>query len=136
VTAITIPWADLEEVTFDLPMGEVRHLQEKTGAGPPVILYRLLNDQWKVDDYRETILQGLLGAKMPVDQARKLVKKWVDDRPAKESLLTAQAILMAFIMGAPTPKKPEAVEGQSEEPAMAAANSTSPQSTEQAQPSG
>lgn len=133
LTAIQMPWADLEEVTFDLPLGAVRHLQEKTGAGPPVILSRLQQDQWRVDDYRETILQGLIGGKQfTKDQAGALVRKFVDDQPAAESLMTAQAVLMAFILGAPKPKNPETVEAKSEEPMMAADNSTSPIFTEQA----
>jgi hypothetical protein len=134
LTAISFPWADQEEVTFDLPLGEVRKLQEKTGAGPPVILSRIVNDTWMVDDYRETILQGLLGAKMPAKEAAALVREWVDQRPAKESLIPAQAILLAFIMGAPE-KKPVAVETGSKDPAMAPENLTSSQSMEPALPS-
>lgn len=125
LTAITIPWAD-GEFTFDLRLKEVRALQEKTGLGPAVILMRIQSGEWKVDDYRETILQGLLGGGMSAPEASKLVRLWVDERPAQESLLPAQAILMAWIMGAPQPKKanPPKMENETE---MAPAASTSAQ---------
>lgn len=127
-TAITIPWADAE-YTFDLRLGEVRKLQEKTGLGPAVLLVNLQSGNWKVDDYRETILQGLLGGGMSAPDAAKLIKAWVDERPAKESLMPAQAILMAFIVGAPTGKKNGRKTRTTTEPAA----STSHPSTEPAQ---
>jgi hypothetical protein len=128
ITAIEIPWAD-GEFKFDLRLGEIRNLQEKTGIGPPVILQRLQNDQWKVDDYRETILQGLMGGGRTAKEASELVKKWVDNRPAVESILPAQSILLSWLVGVPE-KKPEAVETQTEAETAPAA-STSPQSTDQ-----
>jgi hypothetical protein len=127
LTAITFPWAD-GEYTFDLRLGEVRKIQEKTGLGPGVILERLQSGEWKVDDYREVILQGLLAGGMSAPEASKLVRLWVDDRPAKESLLPAQTILMAFIMGAPRSKKDQAPKKR--ETTMAPAASTSTPSTE------
>jgi hypothetical protein len=133
LTAITLPWAD-GEFTFDLRLGEIRKLQDKTGVGPAVILNRIQTDQWKVDDYRETILQGLLGGGMEAGQARTLIKDWVDERPAKESLLPAQMILMAWLVGAPQGKK-TAPETDSET-TMALAGSTSTQSMEPVPPSG
>lgn len=107
LTAITLPWADNVDpgYTFDLPLKQVRALEEKCNAGVPLILMRIQTDQYRVDDFRETILQGLLGAGMSALEAAALVKKWVDDRPAKESLTVAQAILMAWIMGVPQQKK-------------------------------
>lgn len=133
LTAITIPWAD-GEYTFDLRLKEIRALQEKTGLGPAVILTRIQIGEWKVDDYRETILQGLLGGGMAAPEASKLVRLWVDDRPAQESLLPAQAILMAWIMGAPQSKKDDPPETINETETVPAA-STSTESMEQVQPS-
>jgi hypothetical protein len=129
LTSITMPWAD-GEYTFDLRLGEVRKLQLQTGLGPPVILFELQNDRWKVDHIRETILQGLLGGGMKVEQARSLVVKWVDNRPARENLLVAQVIILAWINGAPEPKKVPAVDSN-QETTMAPDVLTSPQSTEQ-----
>lgn len=136
-TAITLPFGDSEAVTFDLRLGEIRKIQAQTGLGPAVILHELQSDAWKVDHYRETILQGLLGGGMKVEEARKLVVKWVDERPARESLLTAQAILMSWILGAPEPKKvPVTEEKKTEEIQETALDaSTSSPSTEQPLPS-
>lgn len=123
LTAITFPWAD-GEFTFDLRLGEIRKLQEKTGIGPGVILQHLQTGEWKVDDYRETILQGLLGGGMSAPDAAKLVKNWVDERPAKESLIPAQTILMAFILGAPQGKKGKATKTKKRTTAPVASTST------------
>jgi hypothetical protein len=82
LTAITLPWAD-GEFTFDLRLGEIRKLQDKTGVGPAVILNRIQTDQWKVDDYRETILQGLLGGGMEAGQARTLDQRLGRRAPRK-----------------------------------------------------
>lgn len=128
LTAITLPWAD-GEFTFDLRLGEVRKLQERTGLGPAVILQRIVDGEWKVDDYRETILQGLLGGGMAAAEASKLVRNWVDERPAGESFLTAAKILKAFIEGAPQPKKAKAPKTKTETTTAPAA-STSTLSTE------
>jgi hypothetical protein len=125
LTAITFNWAD-GEYTFDLKLGQVRALQEKTGLGPAVILARLQNGEWKVDDYRETLLQGLLGGGMAALEANKLIRLWVDDRPAHESLAPAQAILMAWIMGVPQPKKDEAPESQTRTATAPAASTSTP----------
>lgn len=133
LTAITLPWADGEFI-FDLKLGQVRALQDKCGAGPGVILLRLQSGEYRVDDFRETILQGLLGGGMNVDEARKLVHLWVDERPAQESLLPARAILMAWIMGAPqeTESVPTSKKKRRRKTETAPAGSTLPNSTEQA----
>jgi hypothetical protein len=127
LTAVTFDWAD-GEYTFDLPLGPVRALQEKTGFGPAMLLYRIQSSQWKVDDYRETIFQGLIGGGMKPVDASKLVKVYVDERPAQESLLPAQAILSAFIVGCPS-KKAETPEAEIET-TTAPVGSTSEKSTE------
>jgi hypothetical protein len=96
-----------------------------------VNLMRLQSGEWKVDDYRETLLQGLLGGGMSALDANKLIRKWVDDRPAKESLMPAQAVLLAWIMGVPTEKKaeaPETMTPETEPGASTSAPSTEPQS--------
>ena len=125
LTAITFEWAD-GEYTFDLKLGEIRKLQDKTGLGPAVILRDLQSDSWKVDHYRETILQGVLGGGMAAKDTNKLVKDWVDERPAAESLLPAQSILLAWIVGAPQPKKEEAPKDQNETATAPAVSTSTP----------
>lgn len=123
LTAITFEWAD-GEYTFDLKLGEVRKLQDKTGLGPAVILRDLQNENWKVDHYRETLLQGLLGGGMDAKQANKLVREWVDERPAQESIIPAVTVLMSWILGAPEPKKEVAPQMESEAETAPGASTT------------
>lgn len=104
LTAITIEWGG-EEHTFDLKLGQVRALQEKTGVGPALLAHRLQSGQWNVDDFRETLKQGLIGGGKSPNDAEKLVKQHCDERPAKESVLPATLILLSWINGAPQGKK-------------------------------
>lgn len=98
--SVTLTWAD-GDYTFRLAWGQLGELQDKCDAGPYVILQRLHNGTWKIQDIAETIRLGLIGGgKTPVD-ALKLVRSYVQDRPPMENLLTAQYILGAAIVGAP-----------------------------------
>lgn len=130
VTAITIPWAD-GEFTFDLRLGEVRALQLKTGLGVPALLRNLQSENYKVDDFRETILQGLLGGGMPIEKVRPMIKAWVDNRPARENVIPAISILLAWLVGVPERKNPVAVEVESGTQGTEPGDSISPQSMEQ-----
>ena len=87
------------EHRFRLLIGELRELEEKRDAGSPLILRRLLSGEWWVDDVREVIRLGLVGGGMPATDALKLVKRYVDDRPAwYENALIASTALGAAIM--------------------------------------
>jgi hypothetical protein len=133
LTAIVLEWGG-EEHTFDLKLGQVRALQEKTGFGPALLAHRLQSGQWYVDDFRETLKQGLIcGEGKSPNEAEKLVKQFCDERPARESILPATAILLSWINGAPPPKKAKAP--KTEERMTEAAASTSAHSMEPAQPS-
>lgn len=108
-----------EERSFRLGIGQWRKVQEKCDAGPAEILARLapifaakqagLTMQqimahgylgaWRVDDLREVILQGLLGANMAGPDALRLVRDWVEERPMLESVAVAYAIVLASVAG-------------------------------------
>jgi hypothetical protein len=77
----------------------LRALQDKCDAGPAWVLGRLSSKQWHVDDVLAPIQYGLEGGGMEKADARKLVKKFVEDRPLTESVLTAMAILTAALYG-------------------------------------
>lgn len=103
--AITFDWADGAH-TFRLAIGQLRELQEKCDAGPQVLLRRLSDGSWRVDDVRETIRLGLVGGGAAPTRALDLVRVYVDDRPLLENVGPAQAILMAALVGAPDGEAP------------------------------
>lgn len=110
------------EHKFRLAIGELRELEEKRDAGSPLILRRLLTGEWWVDDVREVIRLGLVGGGMPATDAIKLVKRYVEDRPAwHENALIASTTLGAALMGVEDeePGKSEAGEAKAPRPSRA-----------------
>lgn len=103
---------------FRLPWGELVHLQESCGAGPYVVLQRLQNGTWHMDDIRESIRYGLIGGGTEHQKALKLVQEYVEKRPPVENVMFAQVVLSAALMGAPDEPvgEPEAV--SQEEPIL------------------
>lgn len=113
-----------EDRLFRLPLGRLRALQEKTDCGPMELLRRFLAGEWRVDDLRETIFQGLVGGGMGQGEATTLLKASFDDLPLQPFVTVAQAIVMAAVVGAededlgepegeghPTPPSPEESSG-------------------------
>lgn len=132
---VTIDWGGEAERTFRLGIGQIRALQEKTGAGPLgiaarcqiaaaalayqrqgdwVALSRLdLTQIAEMPQVREALLQGLLGMNMALPVADKLVRDWVDERPLAENLVACVAVCTASVYGVEQEKsagEPEAVE--------------------------
>ncbi|AYD00028.1 gene transfer agent family protein [Neorhizobium sp. NCHU2750] len=96
---IELDWAD-GTFSFRLGWGELAELQEKTDAGPYVVLHRLHSQQWRIEDISSVIRLGLIGGGMsPVDALHK-VRTYVEDRPPLESHPYAVAILSAGLLGA------------------------------------
>ncbi len=116
--------------SFRLRLGELRALQEKCDAGPMLILDRLRTRVWRVDDVRETIRLGLIGAGMPAPEANKLVELHVDNVPLAESVMLAHAVLAsALVAPESVPQgKPQAGETATEE--IRSSSSSSPPSTD------
>jgi hypothetical protein len=100
---------------FALPIELMRALQDKADAGPAWILARLGSGQWFVDDIVSTIRLGLEGGGADKEEARKLTKRFVEDRPLTLSVLTATAILMDALYG----DEGDAEEGEPKAPATA-----------------
>lgn len=111
-----VTWAD-GEYPVRLGIAQLRELQEKCDAGPMWIYERLTlnaHNGWLNQDIRETVRLGLIGGGMKPADALSLVKRYIDDRPAMESLVVAQAVLSFHLVGAPDEdrdlsKKEEAV---------------------------
>lgn len=109
---VDLTWAGGEHA-FLLTIDLLRALQDKCDAGPAFILQRLTQNRWYVDDVIQPIRLGLEGGGMSKEDARKLVKKFVEDRPLSESVLTAQAVMMASLYGAEDDPTGESQAGES-----------------------
>jgi hypothetical protein len=112
---VDLTWAGGEN-TFSLPIDLLRALQERCDAGPEYVRHRLATKQWHVDDVVSTIRLGLEGGGLDKQEARRLVRLFVEDRPLADSVLTAYAILTHAIYGSGNesdtpPGEPEAAAG-------------------------
>ena len=96
---VTLAFAG-EERLFRLPIGRLRALQEKTDCGPMELIQRFAAGSWRVDDLRETIHQGLIGGGLAAPDAARLLKTDFDDLPLGQFVGTAQAIVLAAVVGA------------------------------------
>lgn len=95
---VELTWAGGEH-HFLLSIDLLKALQTKCDAGPEFILQRLGTRRWLVEDVIETIRLALEGGGLHKEEARRLVKIHVEDRPLTESVMTAQAVLMAALFG-------------------------------------
>lgn len=100
---VELDWAD-GTYQFRLAWGQLAELQEKTDAGPYVVLRRLMESTWFLTDISQVIRLGLIGGGMEPSKALQMVRTYVEDRPPVENLPTAQAVMMAACMGAPDDK--------------------------------
>lgn len=119
-TAVTMPWGD-GEYTFDLPLGMIREVEDKCGAGVFVVFGRFAGQACSATDIREVIRCGLIGGGLTPSEARSRVALYVDERPLIESLPVALAVLEGLILGAPSPKPDEVAENP-QKPAKADAS--------------
>lgn len=104
---------------FRLAIGELEELQEKTGVGPYALLRRLLANDWKVDDVRQTIRLGLIGDGLDPIKSKKLVERYVDQRSDwLNNAMIAQAIVSAALVGAPEEEPGKSVEPEAETEAL------------------
>ncbi|KPF47066.1 gene transfer agent family protein [Rhizobium sp. AAP43] len=95
--AIEKTWPGGED-RFRLGIGHLRAIEDRCDAGCAVVLLRLLKQQWKVDDVLAPIRQGLIGAGMSDDDARKKIDKATEAASLYALALVAADILRNFIM--------------------------------------
>jgi len=98
--SILLTWGD-GDFKFRLGWGELEELQEKTDAGPYVVLQRLHSGNWRVQDISSTIRLALVGGGMKPEDAIKKVRFYVEQRPPMENIPVAVAVLSAGLLGAP-----------------------------------
>lgn len=93
-------------------IGNILQLEQTCGDGIAKIYARLASSTWGINDVREPIRLGLIGAGMPPADAIKLVKIAVDENPKgmAPSVMLAMAIIEAVLVGVPDDPvgKPEA----------------------------
>ncbi|MBP2459586.1 MULTISPECIES: gene transfer agent family protein [unclassified Rhizobium] len=133
--SITLTWAD-GDFKFRLGWGELEELQEKTDAGPYVVLQRLHNGTWRVQDISNVIRIGLIGGGMAPDKAIQKIRFYVEQRPPMESIHHAIAVLSSALLGAPDeklgePKAPKRKKGRRSTASPTESSGLAP-STEQA----
>jgi hypothetical protein len=122
---ITIDFGDGTH-DFQLRIGELRELKDKTGAGPMELYQRIVNQKWYVDDCREILRLGLIGGGAKPLDALDLVRRYVEARPLFESISPALTVLVAAIFG----PEDEAVPGKEQAPAAPEMTSPSGASTD------
>lgn len=119
------------EYSFRLGWGELAKLQEAVDAGPFVIGDRLKDQTCRLEYIREVIRWGLIGGGKTPEQATRLIKLYVEERPPAENRLIALAVILAGVYGAPE----EQIEKKSEAPNPASASTTSPTGSSASEPS-
>lgn len=89
------------EYAFRLGWGELALLQEKCDAGPYVVLRRLMDGSWRLEDVEGVLRLGLIGAGRTPEEATRLIKAHVKSRPPAEYVVYATLVLQAGVIGAP-----------------------------------
>lgn len=86
---------------FKLAWRELMKIQEACDAGPYVVLDRLVTGRWQLQDISEVIKWGLIGGGMNQAQALTLIETEVEGRRPLDSLVIAQHVLGAGLVGTP-----------------------------------
>lgn len=89
---VDITWQGGEN-TFLLTIDLLRALQDRCDAGPAFILSRLISGEWRVDDIISTVRLALEGGGLDKEDARKLVRKHIEEDFGVKHVLLARAIL-------------------------------------------
>jgi hypothetical protein len=97
----TIIWAGGEDVFCLAKVGLILDLEERCKAGIAMIMARIDSGIFGLNDIREPIRLGLIGGGMAPDKAMARVRNHVDENPLAHSVLVAQAILQAVLIGVP-----------------------------------
>ena len=86
---------------FQLRLGELHQLQEKTDAGPEFLLRKLQAGQWSASELREILRLGLVGGGLDHASAVKAVDRALGNVPLMEFKVAALAVLIAALYGPP-----------------------------------
>lgn len=94
---VTADWAD-GTYAFRLAYGQIFELQEKFRIGPPELLFKLQSDRWNLEHISETIRCALIGGGADPAKALSLMRRYIYERPYRESHPLAVAIVMACMV--------------------------------------
>ena len=106
---VRLEWAD-GEYDFRLSIGQLDEFDDLTGVGPGHALAHIragVFGAWKAKWVREAIRLGLIGGGLDPHQALRLVKRYFDGQPIAPHLPTAQAVLLASVVGVEDEPVPE-----------------------------
>lgn len=128
---IKLNWGDGEHRFNVAKLRCYLELEEKCNAGIAEIYQRIIDGRWKFNDLRETLRLGLIGGGTSPDHALSLINRYCDERPLTESLLPAQAVIMAALVGVPgdNAEKKAETERATAEPSSTKEGSSAPSST-------
>jgi Phage tail tube protein, GTA-gp10 len=135
---IELTWADGQHKFNLAKLRCVLELEDKCGCGVAEVFKRIQEGRWKFNDLRETLRLGLMGGGKNPDEALKLVQRYVDERPWGESILPAQAVLIAAMIGVsgdPLEKKAQTERAKEERSSPPTVDSSVPSSTDSEPPS-
>jgi hypothetical protein len=127
----TTDWAD-GTYTFRLTVPGAIELEQKCDAPFAVVNHRLQSGTYKIEDIRQTIRLGLIGGGKKPEEALRLVRQYVEERPLAESWQVARLIAGALMFGfevAPLGKAeaaPQAPQSASTPPPSTATPASSP----------
>lgn len=97
---VVIEWPGGEH-QFQLRLGELSQLQEKTDCGPEFLLRKLQAGQWLAVELREILRLGLIGGGMDHVSALKAVTRALDAAPLMTFKVPALTVLIAALYGPP-----------------------------------
>jgi len=139
---VELTWADGTHKFNIAKVAQILELEDKCGCGIAEVFSRIRDGKWRLNDIRETIRLGLIGAGQEPLKALVLVQRYVDERPLTESVYIALVVIMAALTGVPGDEvgKKEKAETAKETPSRQSTTTTeefaAPQSTVSEQPSG
>lgn len=131
--SVSLIWGDGRH-QFRLAIAELDELDELCKVGPGYLLAQLnggLYGPWRAKAVRETIRLGLVGGGMAPAAAVQLVESYFDRTPIGDHLVTAQAILMACVLGDEN-DPPGEPKGKAKRPSRKAASGSDPSGSAQA----
>ncbi len=104
--SVNLEWAGGHHL-FKLGIGELEKLDDLCDAGPAFMAQALASGTWRTKYVVETVRWGLVGGGMDVVEANRLIKTFIDGTPLMQHSITAQAVLMACLVGADEGTKPD-----------------------------